>query len=177
MSTATPVTIADVMQAYAKEAEHLARDQIGELLDYSEASLRHVDLLIAGRLQDGIISPDSLTSQEESELWMFCKRIGGYLGEVIIRNLGGAWLTKQQSEGRFSVHLSIQGGIEAQPPNSVWRCLTEPNRGSVVGLYETLLSALSLAAGKFEIVNGIKQVEMRPLSSRPNPSLERTREG
>jgi hypothetical protein len=173
MSTATPVTIADVMQAYAKEAEDLARDQIGELLDYSEASLRHVDFLIAGRLKDGIIFPESLTEQEESDLWMFCKRIGGYLGEVIIRNLGGAWLTRQQPEGSFSVYLSVQGRIEAQPPNSVWRCLTEPDRGSVVGLYETLLSALSLAAGKFENASGIKQVEMRPLSSQPNPSLKR----
>src|SRR6186713_2884256 len=161
MTNASPVTIADVMQAYAKEAEDIARSQIGEQLDYSEASLRHVDLLIAARLENGIISPDGLTSQDEAELWIFCKRIGGYLGEVIIRNLGGAWITKQQSEGNLSIHLSVHGGIEAQPPNSVWRCLTEPNRGSVVGLYETLLSALLLAAGKFEIVNGIKQVEMR----------------
>lgn len=162
---APAVTIGDVMRAYARETEELVVARTGQRPDYSEASLLLVDVLLADRLANGLIIAQRCTPQEDAELWTFCKRIGGYLGEVIIRNLGGEWSVRQQAGGDASIQLSVRNVIEAQPADSIWRCLTEPDRGSVSGLYTTLMAALSLSRGEAEVVQGIKTVRPGPLSA------------
>jgi hypothetical protein len=164
MSSASQVTIADVMRAFAREAEQLAHSELGLALDYSESSLRVVDRLMQARLSNGLVVPESLTKEQEAEHWEFCKKIGGYLGEVIIRNNGGYWVTQTEANGAMTIHLLVAGLVSAHPPDSVWRCLTEPNRGSVVALYETLLATLAIGRDEVNVVNGIKEVRIRPLN-------------
>src|SRR5215467_9639191 len=81
------ITISNVMKAYAQDAERLASEQ-GISLDYTEESLEHVDLLVHQIAVDNVLT--ARTPEEESQLWTLSKIYGGYLGEVVIRNLGRA---------------------------------------------------------------------------------------
>src|SRR4051812_37077340 len=117
------VTIADVMRAYAADTVKYAKRQYGIDLDYSETSLEQIDRILDDRTQGAVIEADKLTPEQQEDLWVYCKMIGGYVGEVIIRNLGGAWQTKELDSGSSSVRLMAAGKIEGSPPDSVWRTL------------------------------------------------------
>ena len=81
------VTITDVMKAYAQDAEGLALKE-GISLDYTE-KIEGVDALLRQIAGDSVVPPN--TPAEEEQLWMLAKVYGGYLGEVVIRTLGGDW--------------------------------------------------------------------------------------
>src|SRR5437868_2866427 len=102
-------TIADVMREYANGAVAYAKRVHGVDLNYSEKSLDDVDAIIATRIASGLIVPDELPASEREELWTFCKVLGGYVGEVILRNLGGAWEMQDAGDGSGTVSLVIGG--------------------------------------------------------------------
>lgn len=172
MTISQPITISDVMRAYALEAEQMAHRELGVTLNYAEDSLQHVNLLLSARLVNGPIIAPRLDKSEEEAMWQFCKVIGGYFGEVVIRNIGGTWLTDVAADGSRTTLLNVADIIQARPPDSIWRCLTEPGRGSIVGLYETLLATLAVTRGESTIENGLKTVKLPQLSQNPpNPPI------
>src|SRR5215475_10345271 len=76
----------ELMKAYAQDVERLASEQ-GILLDDTEESLERVDLLLHKIAGDTVLTPR--TPEEASQLWALAKIYGGYLGEVVIRNMSG----------------------------------------------------------------------------------------
>jgi hypothetical protein len=163
VSESQQVTIADVMRAYAADAVNYAKRQYGLDLDYSEASLEHVDRMLGDRRQGAVIVPEKLSAQEQKDLWTYCKMIGGYVGEVIIRNQGGTWQTKEIDSGSSSVKLMAAGKIEGSPPDSVWRTLTEPHR-CMVSYYRSLRAILGHGEKRTE--GGVEVIKLPPLSNK-----------
>ncbi len=158
------VTIADVMRAYAGDAVAYAERRFDLTLDFSERSLEDVDRILSAYRNSGLLVPDDLPDAEREELWNFCKMLGGYVGEVIIRNIGGEWQTKEVGEGAASISLVINGGAEGAPPEAVWRTLTEPYKG-IASYYRGLRAVLG--HGEETIEGGVRTVHLPPLSTRP----------
>ncbi len=158
------VKITDVMQAYANDALVYAKRRFDVTLDYSERSLEDVDRILADYTKAGLVVPDSLSAAEKDDLWIFCKMIGGYVGEVIIRNIGGEWQTKALNDGALSIKLAVKGGVEGSPPDSVWRAVTEPYK-AIVSYYRGLKTVLGY--GEETIERGIRTVRLPPLSAEP----------
>jgi hypothetical protein len=152
------------MRAYAADAVKHAKTRYGFDLDYSEASLAQIDRMLDDRMQGAVIETAKLTPEQQEELWIYCKMIGGYVGEVIIRNLGGSWETKEIDSGSSSVKLMAAGKIEGSPPDSVWRMLTEPFR-STVSYYRSLRAILGHGEERTE--QGVKMIKVPALSSAP----------
>jgi hypothetical protein len=134
--------IADIMRAYAQDAEAHVQGTLGVVLHYSEASLEHIDTLLAQRLANGLLHPENMSAAEQEELWVYCKMLGGYLGEVMVRNAGGAWQAKLESNGSLSLNVVIGNAILARPADAIWRRLTG-EEDSMTGDYETLLVVLN----------------------------------
>jgi len=127
-------TITDVMKAYARDAEADARKR-GFVLDYSEASLETVD-----RILNGITAGDVLNAQTESEnenLWILSKMYGGYLGEVVIREMTGQWELEDLPDGGARVVLRCCG-IVAFPPPKIFKRLTQDRFSGVSGYCRAL---------------------------------------
>ena len=87
--------------------------------------------------------------------------IGGYVGEVIIRNIGGSWQMKEIDDKSSSVALLAAGRVQGSPPQAVWRALTEPYKGMAT-YYRTLMVALG--RGDESLQDGIRMVKLPPLS-------------
>jgi len=158
------VPIAEIMRAYSTEAVEYARNKYAIHLDFSEASLDEVDRIIRERTGGDVLDVDKLTPKEQEDLWVLCKMIGGYVGEVIIRNIGGMWQLDGREAGRTKAKLLAGGKIESWPPDSVWRTLTEPYRG-MAGYYRGLRAILG--HGEERIEGGIKTTILPPLSTTP----------
>jgi hypothetical protein len=130
--------IGDAMEAYAKEAEEDARKR-GIVLDYSEASLEQVDRILGTVAPpDGVLTPQS--PAEEDELWTLAKRYGGYVGQVVIKQMGGNWELQDFPNGGQRVVLRCCG-IQGFPPEKIYKRLTE-DRFSGVGGYCRVLRAV-----------------------------------
>jgi len=157
-------TIADVMRAYAADAVAFAERRFKIKLDYSENSLVEIDRILAEHTKTGLVVPSALTKHEEDDLWVFCKMLGGYVGEVIIRNIGGTWQSKDIDGSSSSIRLLAAGRTEGSPPQAIWRTLTEPYR-SIVSYYDTL--KVILGQGEKVVDGGHEMVRLPPLSDRP----------
>ena len=136
-------SISEVMEAYAKDAVTHACNR-GVTLDYSEASLESVDRILEMLTSGGVISPSS--PAEENQLWVLSKMYGGYTGEVVIKQMGGQWELHNLANGGARVVLH-SGGIQAFPPEKIYKRLTE-DRFSGVGGYCRALRAIIEHAGK-----------------------------
>ncbi|MBI9073873.1 MAG: hypothetical protein JEZ02_00585 [Desulfatibacillum sp.] len=120
--------INESMKGYADMAVQFAQNFYETELDYSEESLQKVDEVIAAYRSGQIFDPKDLTEEQEQDLWIFSKMIGGYVGEVIIRHLGGTWLTQKLDDLNLTIDLNIANQLEGSPPELVFQCLTEPFR-------------------------------------------------
>jgi hypothetical protein len=158
------VTIADVMQAYANDAVAYVHRRLNVTLDFSERSLEDVDRVLADYGKGDLLVPDKLSDAQREDLWVFCKMMGGYVGEVIIRNIGGQWQMNDIGDGAASVKLITTGGVEGSPPDAVWRALTEPYK-AIVSYYRSLRAILG--HGEETTENGIRTVRLPPLSDQP----------
>lgn len=151
------------MRAYADGAVAYARRTLGADLDYSEQSLADVDRALDAFAGGERIDPAKLSPQDNDDVWVFCKMIGGYVGEVIARNLGAVWALPPLEEGGSNVVIEC-GGIVGRPPDAVWEAVTERNK-RMVSYYRTLLVALG--RGTQSESEGVTQVSLPPLSSVP----------
>lgn len=131
------LSINDVMAAYARGAENDARTR-GIVLDYSEASLELVDGILNTIAQGAVMTPRSQT--EADELWLLSKKYGGYVGEVVIRQMGGEWELQDLPDGGSRVVLR-SCDIQGFPPEKIHKRLTQ-DRFSGVGGYCRALRAI-----------------------------------
>jgi hypothetical protein len=122
-------SINEVMEAYAADAEADARRR-GLTLDYSEPSLEHVDRILETISPDGALNPRS--DAEKDELWTLSKMYGGYVGQVVIKQMGGQWELQDLHNGGARVVLN-SGGLRAFPTEKVYRRLTEDPLSGVSG--------------------------------------------
>jgi hypothetical protein len=134
------ITISDVMKAYAQDAERLASEQ-GISLDYTEESLEHVDLLVRQVAGDNVLT--ARTPEEESQLWTLSKIYGGYLGEVVLRNMGGAWELQDNPDGSARVVLRC-GGVTMFPAEKVYKRLTEDLFSNLSGYCRALRAIIGV---------------------------------
>ena len=132
------------MEAYAKDAETDARER-GFELDYSEASLEQVDRILAAVASDGVLKPQSQT--EEDRLWLLSKVYGGYLGQVVIRQMGGQWELQDLPDGNARVVLR-SCGILAFPPEKIYKRLTQDPFSNVGGYCRALRTIAQSNEGK-----------------------------
>jgi hypothetical protein len=159
------VTISDVMRAFANDAVYYANHRLNVVLDFSEASLKDIDRILEDFTKGELVLPDNLSEAHRDALWTFCKMMGGYVGEVIIRNLGGQWQTRDKGDGAVCIHLVAAGDVDSSPPDAVWRALTEPFKGSIVSYYDTLRGVLG--HGQQTTEGRGTFVRLPPLSDQP----------
>jgi hypothetical protein len=132
-------TISQQMQAYAEDAEHLAANR-GLTLDYTEPSLETVDQLLTAITGAGVISPR--TPEEEEQIWALAKVYGGYVGEVVRRNLGGEWELHDNPDGSARVILRCQG-VQMFPCEKVYKRLAEDPFSGVGGYCRALRTIIA----------------------------------
>jgi hypothetical protein len=133
------VTISDVMKAYAQDAERHAARQ-GTILDYTESSLENVDLVLHSIAGDSPLPPK--TADDEEQLWTLAKMYGGYVGEVVLRNLGGAWEMHDNPDGSARVILRCQG-VQMFPLEKVYKRLAEDPFSGVAGYCRALRAIIA----------------------------------
>lgn len=125
----TDMTITDVMRAYAQDAERFALKK-GVTLDYTEKSLEGVDALLDLIAGDGVVPPN--TPEEQEQLWTLAKAYGGYVGELVIRNLGGVWEMSDNPDGTARVILRCHG-VQMFPLEKVYKRLAKDQFAGVSG--------------------------------------------
>ncbi|KXO88466.1 hypothetical protein AXK57_04490 [Tsukamurella pulmonis] len=116
--------------ALAAVAVEAARDVAGVELDYSPASLSAVDTLL-----DGFREPGSDAMAET--IFLF----GCYVGEVLVRNAGYAWVDTPEDGLPYVGPLSVvcgppDSGRFASPINKVFKRVDEGEGDSVSFFYE-----------------------------------------
>jgi len=160
-------TVADVMREYAEGAVAYAKRAHGLVLDFSEQSVEEIDRILGSLTSSGLLVPDTMSAQDQEELWTYCKMLGGYVGEVIIRNLGGAWELKELDEEAASVSLVVNG-VHGSPPDAVWKALTEPYK-PIASYYRTL--RVTLGHGERAVDEGkLPTVRLPRFSKEPRPT-------
>ncbi|SJZ67747.1 hypothetical protein SAMN02745116_01144 [Pilibacter termitis] len=126
----------EMMKSMAETACEVAKDS-GFELDFSEQSLLHVEELLDAfhqKVPKGIKKLFSKGLSNE-EMDMLCLVFGAYLGEVVIKNLGGKW---QPSERLASVFLD--NGTEIYPAQKVYKRLMNGREDEIWAYYKFLQS-------------------------------------
>lgn len=136
--------ILSVMQAYGRDAANHARHR-GIELDYTEASLEGVDAVLSILTRDGLLTPR--TKEEEADVWTLSKVYGGYIGEVVLRELGGAWELQPLPGGGSRVVLRTHG-IQAFPCEKIHARLTEEPLSGVGGYCRAIRKIMELQEQK-----------------------------
>lgn len=112
----------EAMKAHAMEAvAAAARHDV--VLDYSERSLADVDELLRRESFVGK-TPRAPESHDDGEaLWACSKMMGAYLGEVVLRALGGHWVEEGTEHGEPRPAIQV-GEVRDYPVDKIWRRLT-----------------------------------------------------
>lgn len=127
---ATPENASD----HAAIAVRVAREEWDAQLDYSRASLGEVDRQIDTLREEG------LDGEEAAEtLFVF----GCYLGEVLVRRLGGAWVPTPQSALR---DVSPWPMVVTLPDGSSWDAIGKAYKRLELGDSEFLPAFFDAAA-------------------------------
>ena len=128
---ATPETASD----HAQLAVKLAREEHDLELDFSPRSLEDLDALVDGLREDGL-------SGEEAAEALFV--MGCYLGEVLARRLGGAWIPTARSPLR---DVSPWPMVVSFPDGSAWDAIGKVFRRLELGDSEYLPVFYAAARG------------------------------
>lgn len=121
---------------HARIAAELARDEYDTELDLTPGSLEPLDGIIDALREEG---KDG--EQAAEALFVF----GCYLGEVMVRHLGGAWLATPRSPLRS---VSPWPMVVALGDGSAWDAIGKAYRRLELGDSEYLPAFFELAAGR-----------------------------
>ena len=119
---------------HARLAVDLAREEFGDELDFSPASLEDVDAQIESIREEG------LTGEEAAEA-MFV--LGCYLGEVMVRALAGRWVATARSP---LAALSPWPMVVVLPGGSAWDPIGKAYKRLELGDSEYLPAFFAAAA-------------------------------
>jgi hypothetical protein len=120
---------------HAQIAVELAREEYDADLDFSPSSLELVDSHIDALREEGI-------DGEEASETLFV--LGCYLGEVMVRHLGGAWVPTARSRLRG---VSPWPMVVALPDGSAWDAIGKTYKRLELGDSEYLPAFFEAAAG------------------------------
>jgi hypothetical protein len=120
---------------HAQIAVALAREEYDAELDFSPESLDLADSLVDSLREDGLDGEDAAEM-----LFVF----GCYLGEVLVRRLGGAWVPTVRSALR---DVSPWPMVVALPSGSTWDAIGKAYRRLELGDSEYLPAFYEAAAG------------------------------
>ena len=120
---------------HAQIAVQLAREEYDADLDFSPSSLELVDSHIDALREEGI-------DGEEASETLFV--LGCYLGEVMVRHLGGAWVPTARSRLRG---VSPWPMVVALPDGSAWDAIGKTYKRLELGDSEYLPAFFEAAAG------------------------------
>jgi hypothetical protein len=115
---------------FARDIVEAARQYSGLDLDYSAASLRHVDDIIEDMRRDGV--PMDAIGET---LFGF----GTYVGEVFVRNAGAVWIDFDESHKRFTSHafgIEMPGGAVRNPLGKVFKRFANGAEDSIEFFYQ-----------------------------------------
>jgi hypothetical protein len=105
-------TVGDMMSAYAQDAVEHARAAFGVDLDFTPASVEHVETVL-GKLYDatprGVWARLIRRGPTEADKAQMAKMYGGYIGEVIRRTWGGHWELDHPVAGPRSFPIHWKG--------------------------------------------------------------------
>ena len=115
----------DKMAVLAQEAVTIARDRYGVTLDFSEASAKQLEALLA---QLHVRLPKPGDPARPSDEWITSHAItfGAYLGELLRKNLGGNWLQQNPTAPGSLPVLNVQGNILTPCRKALKRILEGP---------------------------------------------------
>jgi hypothetical protein len=122
---------------YAELAVNVTRNAASIELDFSPASLQHVDSLISGFRADG----HTAESMNETICLFGC-----YAGEVIIRNHGGQW--KLAGDTAFRNHAPADMLVLETPNKAVWNPLGKAFKLLKNGMEDSLAFFYGVATTK-----------------------------
>jgi hypothetical protein len=106
-------SIGEMMQAASEAAVVQAVRQYGFVLDYSEASVAHLDPILAQ-----VATQPAVDVERETKLW------GAYFGETVRHLYGGEWEFTQYPGSATAVPTVLARGIHLYPLMKVYRRLT-----------------------------------------------------
>jgi hypothetical protein len=122
-------SLAEMMEAYAKEAVRVAWDDHRQYLDLTEASVDLLEQILDGQ------SADDLDFQ--TRLW------GSYFGEVIRTRFAGEWeLSQYPGGGIAAVPTLLIGGSRLYPLMKVYRRLTLGQAENLSAFYKMVAARL-----------------------------------
>jgi ABC-type Fe3+-citrate transport system substrate-binding protein len=129
-------TVNDMMKAYSEDALDLGKLMDKEL-DFSEESLKTLEEILDRyhkELPKGLkrifFGPSKDKINQISKIW------GAYLGEVIIKHLGGEW--KMREGLKNAIALCFDNGIEIYPPAKVNKRLLNGFEDNIWAYYQIL---------------------------------------
>lgn len=120
-----------IMKAYATDAVASAARR-GVVLDYSEQSLDLLDELLGRESFLGVTPRAPANEEDEATLWVASKSFGAYVGEVVLRTLGGEWIDDAATGSGTRPAVKV-GTIRGYPLEKVWKRLTESEFATVGG--------------------------------------------
>jgi hypothetical protein len=129
-------TVDDMMKAYADNALDLAK-QLNVDLDFSEGSIELLEMVLEV-YHKGIpkgIKKFFSKGPSEHEISQMSKIWGAYLGETIIKNLGGHWEISKSFDGAICL---IIGDGEIYPPAKVYKRIINGSEDNVYVYYVVL---------------------------------------
>lgn len=136
--------IGDLMKAYAQKAIEIARDRYSVELDLSEKSLDHVERILGRMYKErpkGLkkFFNRNLKDPIEEEMPLLMHAFGGYIGEVINRNITrGAWRVEyDRYPGEAIITLRV-GETDMYPPIKVVQRLFYGRDDNILNYYDRL---------------------------------------
>ncbi|MCE9635566.1 MAG: hypothetical protein K8T90_07670 [Planctomycetes bacterium] len=137
----TDAEMDELMKANATDAVAAAgrRDVV---LDFTEDSLNGVDELLGRESFIGETPRTPESDEDEKLLWSCAQMFGGYVGEVVLRTMGGRWIADPTSDGGVRAAILI-GGARGFPVGKVWKRLTEDQFSTLGGYCRALRVVLA----------------------------------
>ena len=158
--------LSEIMQVYARDTVRLVQQQLQVTIDYSETSLEAIDRLMESYSGGKLIIESELDEKRSEDLEILCKGLGAYVGEVIIRNIGGEWSEGKTEDNKSVMTLKVKGGLTTHPAHSIYRRFTEEYKGGAVSYYRAMKA---LALKERSESDGMTTYKVPPFSSEPPP--------
>lgn len=152
--------IGSVAETYALNAVEIGRDSFMVLLDWSDASIAHVESML-DRLHNEIVQ----AQPSEETVMGFAKIFGSYVGEVFRRNHGATWGLVQLAGDMFPSLRASNSAEVFWPWKRVRNRIAVGPQESVSTYYQVLLERNGCGpAAMLEEVAGTKRSWWRSLS-------------
>lgn len=133
-----------MMKEFATDAVGVAAER-SVVLDYSEESLVLVDRLLGREWFIGR-TPRTPESESDRKLLRSCaEEFGAYVGEVVLRTMGGKWVADPTSTGGVQPAVLVDGA-RGFPVTKVWKRLTESESDTLSGYCRALRFVLERQA-------------------------------